>query len=186
MKPTLLIAASLAVVSLAACKKEAPPAPDVATTAAVDPAAQEASSQIASPRQTFANVVAASDAFEVEASKLAATNGASAKIKAFADQMVKAHTDSTAKLKVAAAAASPAITPVATVSAEQQATLDDLKSKTGSAFDSAYAAAQVSAHQSALAGLKDYAAKGDVAPLKDFAAKLAPTVTAHLNMAKAL
>ena len=55
-----------------------------------------------SATQTFANAAAASDAFEIETSKLAATHGASASVKAYAKKMIEAHTASTAKLKSAA------------------------------------------------------------------------------------
>jgi putative membrane protein len=140
----------------------------------------------ASPGQAFADAAAASDTFEIETSKLAATKAGAAKVKSFAEQMIKAHTDSTAKLKTAAAAASPAITPAPTLTAAQQAKLAELSAKSGADFDKSYAAAQVEAHQMTLDALKAYAASGDVASLKAFAAELVPIVTAHLNMAKGL
>ena len=101
-------------------------------------------------------------------------------------QMVKAHTDSTAKLKTAAAAASPAIMPEPQLTGEQQQTLTDLGGKSGADFDTAYAKVQVDAHQMTLDTVKAYSANGDVAPLKAFATTLTPIVAAHLNMAKAL
>ena len=81
---------------------------------------------------------------------------------------------------------SPPITPDDTLSADQQAKLDSLKGLNGTAFDSAYASAQVEAHQKALDALNAYAASGDNPTLKTFATGLIPTVTAHLNMAKGL
>lgn len=136
--------------------------------------------------QGFANSAAASDRFEIESSKLAATQGQSAAIKSFAAKMITAHQDSTAKLKTVASGLTPAVTPDDTLSAAQQADLDGLKGKTGAAFDTAYAAAQVKAHQAALDALNGYAASGDTPALKEFASGLVPTVTAHLNMAKGL
>jgi predicted outer membrane protein len=65
----------------------------------------------ASPGQAIANAAAASDAFEIATSQLAATNDASAAVKAFATKMITAHAESTAKLKTVAAAASPVLTP---------------------------------------------------------------------------
>lgn len=187
MKHYLLLAASFAVVSLAGCKKEPEPvASATSDVAAMDTSTPVASDMAQTPGQAFADVAAASDAFEIEASKLAGTKATSAKVKTFAEQMVKAHTESTAKLKAAAAKASPPITPEATLSAAQQAQLDALKSKTGSEFDRAYIDAQVTAHQEALDALKGYSAGGDVPALKDLATQLVPVVTAHLNMAKAL
>jgi putative membrane protein len=185
MRQSLLLAASLAALSLGGCKKEADPATEATAPVEATPTPAIATPAV-SEGQSFANVAAASDSFEIEASKLAATKAGSAKVKAFADQMVKAHTDSTAKLKAAAAAASPAITPDPALSAAQQAKLDDLSTKSGEAFDRAYAQAQVDAHQATLDALKGYSAGGTVPSLKDLATQLTPVVTAHLNMAKAL
>jgi putative membrane protein len=131
--------------------------------------------------QGFANTAAA-----IESSKLAEASASSAAVKEFAAQMIKAHTDSTAKLKSALSGLSPAITPDDTLTPEQQATLDNLKAANGAAFDTAYASAQVDAHQKTLDALKNYAASGDNEQLKTFANGLVPTVIAHLNMAKGL
>jgi putative membrane protein len=136
--------------------------------------------------QGFANTAAASDRFEIESSKLAEASASSAAVKKFAAQMIKAHTESTAKLKSTLSGLSPAITPDDTLTPEQQATLDSLKAAKGAAFDTAYALAQVDAHQKTLDALKNYAASGDNEQLKTFANGLVPTVTAHLNMAKGL
>ncbi|MFA6116866.1 MAG: DUF4142 domain-containing protein [Sphingomonas sp.] len=141
---------------------------------------------VLSPGQAFANAAASSDAFEIAESQLAQTASKSAAIKAFAQKMIDAHTGSTTKLKAAAASATPAITPDATLTAEQQQKLDALKAQTGADFDTAYAADQVAAHQATLDALKTYSATGDVPELKTFATGLVPTVTAHLNMAKGL
>ncbi|MEP9358073.1 DUF4142 domain-containing protein [Sphingomonas sp. KR3-1] len=140
----------------------------------------------ASPSQQFANAAASSDAFEIASSQLAATQAESPAVKKFAAEMIKAHTESTAKLKTAAAAATPAVVPDATLAAEQQQSLDSLKLLKGADFDKAYAGAQVDAHQKTLAALKVYSTTGDVPSLKAFATKLLPTVAAHLNMATAL
>ncbi|WP_375420516.1 DUF4142 domain-containing protein [uncultured Sphingomonas sp.] len=136
--------------------------------------------------QGFANAAAASDAFEIESSKLAATKASSAKVKAFAAQMIAAHTKSTAKLKATAATLSPAITPDPTLAPDQQAMLDSLKAVEGTAFDTTYATNQAAAHQSTLDKLKAYAATGEEPKFKEIATGLIPTVTAHLNMAKGL
>lgn len=136
--------------------------------------------------QSFANAAAASDAFEIATSQAALTTSKSASVKKFAQKMIDAHTGSTAKLKTAAASASPAITPDPTLTLEQRQQVDGMKAMTGAGFDKAYIDAQVSGHQKTLDALKAYSATGDVAPLKTFAAGLIPTVTAHLNMAKGL
>ena len=61
-----------------------------------------------------------------------------------------------------------------------------MKSKKGYVFDAAYLAAQVHGHDQTLTELKTYAASGDNASLKAFAQGLIPTVTDHLDKAKAL
>lgn len=140
----------------------------------------------ASAGQRFADTAAASDAFEIETSRLALATSTSPAIKRYAQAMIDAHEASTAKLKTVAAGLSPAIQPVATLSPEQQQTVESLRAAKGTAFDRAYAAAQAAAHQQTLDALKAFATGGDVPALKTFAQDLVPTVTAHLNMAKGL
>jgi putative membrane protein len=136
--------------------------------------------------QGFANAAAASDRFEIESSRLAESGASSAAVKRFAAQMISGHTASTEKLKSTVAGMSPVVSPDDSLTPEQQAKLNNLKSLNGTAFDSAYAAAQVEAHQMTLDKLNAYAASGDTPALKTFASGLVPTVTAHLNMAKSL
>ena len=130
--------------------------------------------------QEFADKAAKSDAFEIAAAKLAKTNAESADVKKFAATMIEAHTGSTAKIKAAAAKATPAIKP------DQQSKLDDLGMLKGADFDKAYIDGQVSAHEDALSLMKGYAASGDTPSLKATAGEIAPVVQKHLDMAKAL
>lgn len=184
MKQAILFAVSLTALSLAGCGKKDQPITEATTSA---PSADIGmASPVVSPGQAFANTAAASDRFEIETSKLADTKAASAKVKSFAAQMVKAHTQSTEKLKTATGSASPVIVPAADLTNAQQQTLSALMAKSGADFDTAYAKAQVDAHQATLDALKAYSATGDVPQLKSFATELIPTVTAHLNMAKGL
>jgi len=136
--------------------------------------------------QGFINAAAASDRFEIESSKLAASAASSKDVKRFAAQMVTAHTASSAKLKSTLVQMSPPLTPDEALSPDQQQKLDALKSLKGASFDSAYVSAQTQAHQMTLDILKTYSASGDNAGLRSFASGLTPTVTAHLNMAKSL
>jgi putative membrane protein len=176
---------SAATVMLAACGQKTETA---ATDTNVTASSQVTNTTVAvvSEGQTFANAAASSDAFEIAASQLALTASTSAKIKAFAKHMIDGHTESTAKLKAAAAKTSPAIAPDPTLSPAQQNKLDALKTLKGADFDRAYATAQVDAHEPTLATLKDYSTNGATPELKAFATELVPIVTAHLNMAKGL
>ncbi|UYY76846.1 DUF4142 domain-containing protein [Sphingomonas sp. R1] len=182
----------VAAVALAGCgsKTETHQTDTVVATGNAASAGSTSTSGVAAPAsagQSFANAAAASDAFEIASSQLAQQQASSPAIKKFAEGMIKAHTDSTAKLKSAASTASPAITPDPTLTATQQQKLDGLKALNGTAFDEAYATAQVEAHQQTLDALKANASnQGVPQPLRTFATQLIPTVTAHLNMAKSL
>jgi putative membrane protein len=136
--------------------------------------------------QEFANTAAKSDAFEIAAAKLAAASGASTEVKKFAAEMITAHTASTAKIKTAAAAASPAITPDATLTEDQNEDLAKLKGLKGADFDTAYVDGQIDAHEDALSLMQGYAKDGEVASLKTAAGEIAPTVSKHLEMVKML
>lgn len=185
MKYSAMIAVSAAALALASCgKKDEPITPE--TPAAEAPVAMATPAANMTAGQSFANAAAGSDAFEIETSRLAADKAASATVKTFAQNMIKAHTDSTAKLKAAAAAATPPVTPSPQMTPLQQQTLSELQGKSGADFDTAYAKAQVDAHEMTLDALKAYSTSGDVPSLKNFATELIPVVTGHLNMAKGL
>ncbi|QDZ08689.1 DUF4142 domain-containing protein [Sphingomonas panacisoli] len=136
--------------------------------------------------QQFADIAAKSDAFEVAAAKLAQTNSTSDDVKSFATKMILAHTESTAKIKKAAAAASPAITPDPAMTADQKAQLDELGKLKGADFDKSYIAGQVTAHDQALALMRNYAASGDTPSLKTAAGEIVPAVQDHVVMLRAL
>lgn len=197
MKHTTWMLASAAAIALAGCSHKAAndtaandtamatdtnTATDANTTATMGNSAAPA----ANTGQAFANMAAASDAFEVATSKLALTNSQSPAVKKFANQMITAHTASTAKLKAITAGLTPPITPDPTLNAEQQQKLADLQGKKGADFDQAYTADQIAGHQLTLDTLRGYANTGDVPQLKTFASGLAPTVAAHLNLAHGL
>ena len=149
---------------------------------------QETGMMAATPSaQQFADLAAKSDAFEIAAAKLAQTNGASAAVKAFATRMIAAHTESTAKIKAAAAAASPAITPDATLAGTDYPTGWPISGKlTGADFDKAYVAGQIDAHNQALSLLQLYATGGTDPSLKAAAGGIIPVVKEHLVMVRAL
>ena len=181
------VAISLVALTLGGCGKKVDTTTNESAAAPVNSVnTAEPTPMAQSAGQQFANAAAASDTFEIESSRLAETNSQSATIKKFAASMIKAHTDSTAKLGQAASAASPTIVPAPLLTGAQQQSLDALKGKKGADFDAAYIQAQTKGHQETLEKLKAYSANGDVPSLKEFATKLVPVVTGHLNMAKGL
>ncbi|MBO9576392.1 MAG: DUF4142 domain-containing protein [Sphingobium sp.] len=136
--------------------------------------------------QEFVDKAAKSDAFEIAAAEIAEKNATLAGVKDFAKMMVTAHKESTAKIKKAAAAAMPAITPDATLTDDQKSELDKLRGLKGEDFDKAYIDNQTEAHEDALSLMKKYAADGGVESLKTAAGEIAPIVQEHLDKAKAL
>jgi len=135
--------------------------------------------------QEFTNRAAANDAFEIAASKLALDKSKSTVVRAFAQQMIDAHTKSTAKLKAAAGSATPAITPDATIPPDMQKVLDALRAE-NSGFDALFIKEQIVAHDRALTMLEEYSVNGDVESVRLFAAETAPVVRSHLDMARGL
>jgi len=136
--------------------------------------------------QAFADAAAASDAYEIEAGKLAQQKATSQALKDFGGMMVTGHTGTTAKLKAAGAKATPAVTPNPALTDEQQSNLDTLREATGADFDSAYKSQQVVAHEKALTVMKDYAGAGTVPELKAFAGETAKAVQMHLDKIRSL
>lgn len=184
----LVLTAALPI-ALAACgqSETATTAEANEATAANEVASTNDSAPVAaSGAQAFVNKVAASDRFEIEASKLGPSSAASAQVMDFSRQLVAAHTASTAKLKAIVAKDASGIVIDDQLSPAQQATLEDMKSKKGYIFDAAYLAALTYGHDQALTELKNYAASGDNPALEEFAAGLIPTVTEHLEKAKSL
>ena len=137
--------------------------------------------------QGFANTTAAAHRFGIEVSRLAAAKSQSEAVRTFAARMIAAHTASEAKLKTTIARIAPTIRiDERTLSAEQQTRLQELQSKSGAAFDAAYIAGQVTAHEDTLKSLEAYAAVGDNATLSHLAKETIPSVSNQLRMARAL
>jgi putative membrane protein len=198
VRKTVSIIAISAALALGACGPKAEKSEDAASNS-VDNAADTAGAVIANAAdnvkeavlptptgQEFIDKAAKSDAFEIASAKLAKEKADSADIKAFAKMMTTDHTGSTAKIKAAAAAASPALKPDPTLTDDQQGKLADLGKLTGKDFDKAYADQQIAAHKSALSLMKLYADKGDVTTLKAAAGDIVPKVQAHLDKIEAI
>jgi putative membrane protein len=136
--------------------------------------------------QDFVDKAAKSDAFEIAAAKIAATNASATAVRDFAKMMIEAHGKSTASIKKAAAGLSPAVTPDATLTDSQNDRLADLRKLTGGVFDKKYVDDQIDAHEDALALMRKYAADGEAPALKSAAQEIVPVVEAHLKRAKEL
>lgn len=158
---------------------------EMASDAVSDAAADAKEALTPTPTgQEFADKAARTDAYEIAAAKLAKKDAASPDIKSFAEMMITDHTASTAKIKQAAAAANPPITPNATLTDEQTQELAKLGTLKGADFDKEYARQQVDTHDMALALMTLYADHGDVPSLKAAAGEIKPVVQMHLDKIK--
>jgi putative membrane protein len=144
-------------------------------------------SEMPTDMRGFVTMAASSDMFEIQSSQLAKSRGVSAGVAAFADQMIKDHTVTTAAMTSMLAGMNPPMTPPTSMTAKHQAMLDKLQAAgTGDAFTRAYTQAQVMAHQEAVNLYSAYAKRGDNATLKQFAQATLPALQGHLAHAQRL
>ena len=135
--------------------------------------------------QDFVTEAANSDMLEIESSKLVAAEG-DARDKAFADQMIKNHTATSAELKALVISGKVAAELPAALDKAAGAKLDKLNSLSGADFIKAYEDMQLAAHKDAVSLFERYAKGGDNATLQAFAAKTLPHLREHLKMAEDL
>lgn len=192
---TLLAAAALAALSLAACqKKDAAPAPaEPGTSNAAVNAAQDATSTavgaasaVAGPVSTdaFVNNAVISDLYEIQAGQIAQAKGQSSQVKSFGKQMVTDHTALSNTIKPLIAAAGK--TAPTGLDERRKGLIDNLNAAAPADFDKVYISQQEAAHNEALTLMQGYADHGDDAGLKGGAAKALPKIKAHLEHVQAL
>ena len=133
--------------------------------------------------EDFVKMVAISDMFEVESSKLAQANAQDAKVKTFAAKMVKDHTETSNELKGLVSSGKVKVELPAVLDSSHQSKLDKLKGLKATDFDNQYVSDQQSAHKDAVSLFERYSKGGDNADLKSFAAKTLPHLQEHLKMA---
>ena len=167
---------ALALLPLAACASNPPPAPMAA--APMMPMVSEADS-------AFATAAANSDMTEIQTSQLALQKARRPAVKQFAQQMITEHSQSTQRL-MTIAQGKGIVLPTA-LDAQHQQMVDTLNPvPAGAGFDRQYLQGQVMSHQQTLAVMQQYAANGTDPELKAFATEMAPVVQAHLQMAQRL
>jgi putative membrane protein len=160
----LLIGASLLAVNAAAAQT-ATESPEVA-----------AASTITDPQQ-FADMASSSNMFEIESSRLALEKSKNEQVTTFAQHMIDDHTK--AGEDMTAAAQSDGLTVAPGLQPAHQSKLDELSGAEGDAFDQAYIAAQVAAHDEAVALFQSFSTGGEDSALKAFAANTLPTLQKH-------
>jgi putative membrane protein len=135
--------------------------------------------------KTYLAKAGAGDLFEIESSKALLATSKDAKVRDFAKMMVKAHQESTAKVKAAAAEAKLTVAPPS-LAPDQQAMLDEIKAAPADTIDGVYIKDQKTAHDAALALHQGYASAGDTPALKKAAGEIVPVVQEHIAHLAAL
>lgn len=192
MKKSIL--AILAVVSMAACKKQNTTSVDESTDSSAmsmngdssammqnDSTAMMSDTSAASlsdQDKKFADAAAKGGMMEVMMGQLAATNAESATVKSLGEMMVKDHSKANDELK--SWASTVGYTLPANLDADKQKKYDDLKAKKGAEFDRMYTDLMVSDHKKDIAEFKKEASEGSESSLKSFAGKTLPTLEHHL------
>lgn len=138
------------------------------------------------PTPDFIKAAAQTDDFERIEGRLASKEAGSAQVRSFGEEMVTAHTKTTAALKAAIAKAGLPPPAPPTLTAEQTQNVAALRALHGAAFDRAYVDQQIQAHQTALGVMQAYASGGDNPVIRKAAGDTVPIVQHHLAMARAL
>jgi putative membrane protein len=172
---------ALSALTLAACGQQAATTETAETPAIETPAMQTAQITDAD----FVQQVANAGAFEIQSSELAPQRARLQTVKAFAERMITDHRAADQQL-AAAATGMGMSAPTPQLSAEQQAALDSLRTKSGEEFDDAYLDAQVSAHEDAVRLFETYLAGAQPGALRDFAQNTLPTLRTHLTDVQAM
>jgi putative membrane protein len=163
-----------------------PPPTDPATPAAgLGSTANRGDAQTAA---AFVRAAAASDLYEMEASRLAEQRSQNEQVKRFAQQMLRDHGKTTGELK-------GMLPQLQGVSAQQmptrldqqhQALIQQLQGAQGAEFDRAFARQQAQSHQAAVDLFRAYAQSGDDEQLKRWASQTLPALEEHLREAQQL
>jgi putative membrane protein len=134
---------------------------------------------------TFARTAAATDAFEIQSSRLALERSSNPRVRAFAQHMIDDHAMTTTALSRSTPAMAMFLEP--RILDERHATmLSQLEAESGPAFDRLYDGMQLAAHREAIALYSAYASEGDDPQLVSFARATLPALRQHLAMARRL
>jgi len=136
-------------------------------------------------RQTreFVQAAGESDTFEIMEAHTALAESTDPQVRAFAQQMLRDHGQTSRALADATARAGLKPPPMA-VGASQAPLLAALQSLRGRDFDRGYWRQQALAHRAALTVEQRYAAEGDTPALRQVAGAAVPIIQAHLAMAE--
>ena len=133
----------------------------------------------------FVQAAAASDRFEMLEGRLALVEGQDARVRAFAREMIQAHTQTLDAL-ARATAASRSPPPPEGMSGDQAMLLSALQGQRGPDFDKTYVRHQVLGHTQALVVAQGYARTGGDPSIRAAASAAVPVIRRHLEEAQRL
>ena len=136
--------------------------------------------------KAFLETAAAANQFEIASSELALTKTKNKEIVAFANRMIKDHTQIGKDFVAAMNKANTGISIPPGLGADLDKIMARLKSEDGTAFETDYIAVQTKGHQDAVGLFAGYAKGGDNPVIQAFAKKTLPTIEMHLQMCYAL
>ena len=143
---------------------------------------QDAATAGAKP-ETFVRTAAQDGMTEVALAKLALSKSSNDEVKQFAQKMEQDHTQ--ADQQLGSIARTKGITVPTQLDAKHQAMVKSLGTKSGAAFDSAYATHMAKGHAKAVALFQSATHSRD-SDIADFASKTLPTLEHHKGMADEL
>ena len=135
------------------------------------------------PTRDFVQAAEASDQYEIEAAQDAIIQSHDPQVRAFAQQMIRDHAQTSQALQQAVLASGMTPPPMA-LNDDGQKMLSTLQSLREPDFDMAYWRQQALAHQSALVVEQDYASTGSDANVRRAAQSAVPIIQQHLLMAR--
>lgn len=161
--------------------------------AAFDALAQPAASGPAGGRRAgvdrsdrrFVQQAARAGMAEVQLSKIAQERAQAPQVRAFAERMVKDHTEAHEELMTLARGKSIADLP-GELDGEHRRAAERLQRLSGEAFDRAYMRQMVEDHKKAVSDFERAAKRADDAEIKAFAAAKLPALKAHLEQAEGM
>ena len=141
---------------------------------------------IGAPTSEFIAKARSTDAFELEAGRLAEKRGQNPEVRSFGTMMVTDHTMTSNALRQVLLKARLPMPGKPSPNPQQAKILADLRAAPKKGFDRAYVHSQVAVHEAALKLMKDYAVRGDNPDVKAAAAMTEPMVAHHLEVARGL
>ena len=157
------------------------------TTAQARPQPQTpGKAQMGDRDEDFLKDIAQAGQIEIESSQLAATKASNAEVKAYAERIVKEHTDASKELMNLVHAKNAMWTADDPLMKEKKEKHKSLQEKSGAEFDKEYLEDMISDHESVLVKVAKEREFGKDAEIKAFANKAEPSLREHLKLARDL